>query len=329
MNPIIVADIGGTNARFGLATDFDAASNHVSIQQKRQYLSADFLDFASVFKRYYDSLGGLNPRHACIAIAGPIKGGRVRMTNLNWSISSSEACKTFGLDHFKVINDYTAMVYSTLYLGSDALSTICQGVINPKAPRCLIGPGTGLGVSAIVPCNGHWVTLSGEGGHITLASTGKYENQVIQQIAPGQGRISAETVLSGPGVLRLYQAICTIEGYPVLAATPEQVTQAALAESDPAASAAFSMFCRLLGGMVGDMVLTFGAEGGAFLAGGILPRIEPLLKQSGFEHCLKNKGVMSHYLDDINVALITANDAALVGAGAWACNEADKSILND
>ena len=324
MEPVIVADIGGTNARFGLVTGFDAASGQVSVEQKRQYLSADFPDFASVFSLYTESLGGFNPRQACIAIAGPVKEDGVRMTNLNWSISSSEACRAFELDRFEVINDYTALVYSTLFLGSVALSNICRGATNPDAPRCVIGPGTGLGVSAIAPSNGHWVTLSGEGGHITLASTGKYENQVIQQIAPDRGMVSAETILSGPGILRLYQAICTIEGYPCQAATPMEITSAALSDSDSAASIAMSMFCRLLGGMVGDMILTFGAEGGAFLAGGILPRIETILKQSEFEQCLKNKGVMSHYLEDINVALITANDAAMVGAAAWVCSEATR-----
>lgn len=320
MNPVIVADIGGTNARFGLVTGFDADSGRILIEQKRQYLGADFPDFNSVFSCYTDSLDGVRPGQACIAAAGPVKGGRVSMTNLNWSISSSETCKTFGFDRVELINDFTALAYSTLFLGADSLSIICRGEMNPEAPRCIVGPGTGLGVSALAPGKGHWLSLSGEGGHITLASTGKYENQVIQQIAPAQGMVSAEKILSGPGILRLYQAICAIEGYPGIAATPEEITNLALSDSDPAASATFSVFCRLLGGMVGDMILAFGAEGGAFLAGGILPRIEPILKESEFEHCLKNKGVMSNYLDDIKVALITANDAALVGAAGWLCS---------
>lgn len=324
MNPVIVADIGGTNTRFGLVTHFDADSGLVSIEHKRQYPSADFPDFASAFRYYYDALDGVNPKSACIAIAGPVKGGQVRMTNLNWSISKAKACKAFGLDYFEVINDYTAMVYSTLYLDTDSLSTICKGTINTEAPRCIVGPGTGLGVAAIVPCGRYWVTLSGEGGHITLASTGKYENQVIQQIAPGQGKVSAETILSGPGILRLYQAICALEGRHGIAKSPAEVTSAAVSGTDPVASSALSMFCRLLGGMVGDMVLAFGAEGGAFLAGGILPRVESLLKDSEFEHCLKNKGVMSHYLDNINVSLITAKDAALVGAAGWVCNKSER-----
>jgi glucokinase len=250
-------------------------------------------------------------------IAGPVKGDRVSMTNLNWNISGHEIREAFGLDRFELINDYTAQIYSTLFLGPDSLSTVCRGKINPHAPRCVVGPGTGLGVAAIAPANGHWAILSGEGGHITLASTGRYENQVIQQIVPEQGRVSAETVLSGPGIHSLYRAICAIEGYPNLADSPAEITGAALSGSDPAATAAFSTFFRLLGGMVGDMILTFGAEGGAFLAGGVLPRVQSLLKTSEFEHCLKDKGEMSHYLEDINVALITADDAALVGAAAW------------
>jgi len=321
--PVIVADIGGTNARFGLATGFDGSSGLVSMEQKRQYLTADFPDFNSVFEHYRDSLGGVYPTRACIAIAGPVKGERVSMTNLNWSVSSSGARHSFGLDRFEIINDYTAQIYATLFLGADELSTICHGEINTHAPRCVVGPGTGLGVAAIAPCNGRWATLSGEGGHITLAGTGEYENRLIRKIAAGHGRISAETALSGPGLLRLYEAVCTIDEYPVLAATPLEITATARSGSDPAASAAVSVFCRLLGGMVGDMILTFGAEGGAFLGGGILPAIESLLKGSDFEQCLKNKGAMSHYLNDINVSLITVSDAALVGAAAWLCHEAN------
>jgi len=320
MKPVIVADIGGTNARFGLATAFDAKSGRVTIEQKRQYLSADFAAFDDVFACYRESLGALKPVSACVAIAGPIKGHQVSMTNLNWCISGPEMCRSFGLDHFEAINDYTALVYATLFLDASSLLTICEGVVNPTATRCIVGPGTGLGVSAIAPCNGRWVTLSGEGGHITLASTGSYENQLINYIAPEHGKVSAETVLSGPGIRRLYKAVCAIEGYPESARTPEEITRAALSASDPAATAALAMFCRLLGGMLGDMILAFGAEGGAFLAGGILPRITTILTQSAFEQCLKDKGVMSHYLDDVNVALITADDAALVGATAWSCS---------
>jgi glucokinase len=319
MNPVIVADIGGTNARFGLVTGFDAGPGQVSVEQKRQYPSADFLDFASAFECYRDSLAGVNPARACIAIAGPVKGDRVRVTNLGWNISATETRRSLGLDHFELINDFTALMHSTLVLTTDSLSTICKGQVRPDAPRCIVGPGTGLGVAAIAPCNGRWATLSGEGGHINLASTGTYENQVIQQIASGRGRVSAETVLSGPGLVRLYQAVCVIEGQPPVATTPAEITSAALSAPDSAANSALSVFCRLLGGMVGDMILTFGAEGGAYLAGGILPRVESLLRASEFEHCLKDKGVMSHYLDDINVDLITADDAALVGAAVWFC----------
>jgi glucokinase len=317
MNPVIVADIGGTNARFGLATGFDAGSEKVLLEQRRQYLSGDFPDFGSVFRCYGDSLGGPKPKQACIAVAGPVKGDQVSMTNLDWNISGPGTREAFELDRFELINDYSAQIYSTFFLGPDSLSPVCRGKIKPHAPRCVVGPGTGLGVAAIVPANGHRAILSGEGGHITLASTGRYENQVIQQLAPEQGRVSAETVLSGPGIHRIYRAICAIEGYPKLADSPADITGAALSGSDPAATAACSTFFRLLGGMVGDMILTFGAEGGAFLAGGILPRIENLLQKSEFERCLKDKGVMSHYLEDISVALITADDAALVGAAAW------------
>ena len=147
MNPVIVADIGGTNARFGLLTCFDAGSGQVFVEQKQRYPSADFPDFASVFECYRDSLAGVNPTQACVAIAGPVKGDQVRVTNLDWSISGAETCKSLGLDHFELINDFTALVHSTLFLTADSLSTICKGQVSPDAPRCIVGPGTGLGVA--------------------------------------------------------------------------------------------------------------------------------------------------------------------------------------
>ncbi len=316
--PTVVADIGGTNARFGLVTGIDAANRRIRIESKRQYSCADFPDFNSVLSRYCESLDEVRPAGACIAIAGPVNGSQVRMTNLDWSVSCSEARRAFNLERFNVINDYTALSYATLFLGDEALSTVCQGSVDPKAPRCIIGPGTGLGVAAIVPCDDHWVVLSGEGGHVTLASTGPYETRLIQHMSASRGMIRAEKVLSGPGIRRLYKAICEVEGYPDAAALPAEITAAARAGSDPAAVKAFEVFCRLLGGLVGDMVLAFGAKGGVYLAGGILPRVEPILKSSDFESCLKDKGVMSPYLEDISVVLITAKDAALLGAAAWA-----------
>lgn len=317
MKPVIVADIGGTNARFGLVAGLHPGSGKPCVEHKQQYMCADFPDFNHVFEQYLGSIADDCPDQACIAVAGPVKDQQVRMTNLDWNISATEILKSFRLSRFEIINDYTAQIHATLVLGPEDLSTICRGETDPLSPKCIVGPGTGLGVAAIAPVNGRWATLSGEGGHVTLASTGQYESRLIRQIAPAEGMISAEMALSGPGIRRLYQAVCAIEGYPVLANTPAGITAAALAGSDPAATKSISMFCRLLGGLAGDMILVFGARGGAYLTGGILPRIEPMLKQGGFEHCLKNKGVMSHYLDDINVALITTGDAALIGAAAW------------
>lgn len=318
MGPLLVADIGGTNARFGLVVRPGHAGGKFSLENQRQYLCADYPDFDSVLTTYTDSLNGTKPANACIAVAGPVKSDQVSMTNLDWRISGTETARRFGLGRLDIVNDYTALGYATLYLDENSVSTICTGKAIPGAPRCIVGPGTGLGVSGMAPCNAHWVTISGEGGHVSLASVGSYESRILQHISPETGVVSAETVLSGPGIRRLYAAICELDGYEDLAATPEEITAAGLAGADQAASSTFSVFCRLLGGMVGDLVLIYGAEGGVFLAGGILPRIESLLKASDFEECMRSKGVMSHYLDNIEVSLITSGNATLIGAAAWA-----------
>ena len=309
----IVADIGGTNARFAIASMGDS----IRLEHRAHFLCSEHANFASVFAHYLEYLPVAPPGHACLAVAGPAKDNRVTMTNLTWVVDGAQLAQQFDLDHCHVINDFTAQSCATLVLGDDGLSEICAGESRPNHTRCVVGPGTGLGVGAITPIGNKWLPFSSEGGHATLSATGNREDRVIRELSANLGPIQAEDALSGPGLRRLYRAVCEVEDLPGPANSSEEITQGALAGNDIAAMKTFDVFFRLLGGFAGDMALTFDARGGVFLAGGILPRIEPLLQDSGFETCFRSKGTYAGYMEEIRVSLITEKDAALLGAAEW------------
>jgi glucokinase len=313
VNPLIVADIGGTYARFGVAT---SRAGGTLIDRKYQLPCADFKDFESAFAIYRDELHVSDVRQACVAVAGPVVEGSVSLTNLDWHISGQKMRQTFGLDRFEVVNDFAAVASAVMHLTSDDLCTIAPGTKRENAPIAIIGPGTGLGVAAILPIKGEWVVVPSEGGHASLASTGPLETEIISRIGGGF-EVSAETLLSGAGILRIYDALCAVHGEVIAFNAPEQITEAAVAGSDELAVTTIDVFCRLLGGLVGNVALTYGATGGVCLAGGILPEIRDFLIESQFVTCMKNKGAMSKYLESLPVELIMTPNAGLIGAASW------------
>lgn len=313
VNPLIVADIGGTYARFGVATP---QGGGMLIERKYQLPCADFADFESAFANYREELHVSDVRQACIAVAGPVIEGTVSLTNLNWHISGQKMRQTFGLDRFEVVNDFAAVASAVMELAPDDLQTIAPGSRRGNAPIAIIGPGTGLGVAAIFPLKGQWVVVPSEGGHVSLASTGPLETEIMSRIGGGFD-VSAETLLSGAGILRIYAALCEMHGKVIAFNAPEEITAAAVAGNDKLAVSAIEVFCRLLGGLVGNVALTYGATGGVYLAGGILPVISDFLVQSQFVTCMKNKGAMSKYLESLPVELIMTPNAGLIGAATW------------
>lgn len=316
--PIIVADIGGTNARFAMASRHADSAGSWHLQHRKDYACAEHPDFESALGHYLDTLPCDAPGGLCVGIAGPVENNAVAMTNLDWSVDGNAVMSRFNLERCELINDFTALSCATLQLGEEDLVEICPGSALPSRVRAILGPGTGLGVSTLAPCRAGWVCLPGEGGHATLAPTSPFENSLIQHMSGESGRIPAGEVLSGRGLVRLYRSVCELEDHDARAEAPSDVTAAALDHSDPAAIVTVATFLRLLGGFAGDLALTVGAKGGVFLAGGILPRILPILINSEFEACFRDKGAMSHYVEHIRVSLITSNDAALIGAAIWA-----------
>ena len=316
MFPFIVADIGGTNARFALATAKQGEQfeiEHINILKGENYSS-----FEEALAAYIDSLNGLTVRAACVAIAAPIDGDQVSMTNLSWSFSQEAVKQRFGFEAFAAINDYTAVAVATSRLDGHDLLNLIPGDRDAIGNKAVLGSGTGLGVGGLAFVRkGQWLAIPSEGGHTTMAPSTPFEAEVIAAALKRFGYVSAETCLSGPGAVNLYQAISDVHGKTPEEYSPRDVTVHAVENTDSLCREALSMFCAMLGSFSSNLALTYGAKGGVYITGGVVPRFVDFLKASEFEQRFRNRGVMSRYVEDIPVDLVTFNETAYLGAAAW------------
>lgn len=315
MFPYVVADIGGTNARFALVSEI--TDGRFKFEREQHLKGAGFDSFEAAFSSYLSDLGGVNVRAACIAIAGPIQGDVVSMTNLPWSFSQQAMAERFELDAFHAINDYTALAVATSRLDESGLESVLSGQRNLRGNKAILGPGTGLGVAGLAFTEKFWLPVPSEGGHVNMAPSDNFECEVIQAAIGKFGHVSAEMCLSGPGLVNLYQLIAQIQGVQVEDIPAHEVSGRALAGSDDICRLALETFCALLGTVSGNLVLTYGASGGVYITGGIVPRFVDFLKQSCFEQRFREKGAMSHYLRDVPVDVVTHEQTAFLGAAAW------------
>ncbi len=317
MFPYIVADIGGTNARFGLVTGRNTATADYEICVLQSFDSSTFDNFESCLAAYLACVDSTRPVSACIAIAAFINGDRVQMTNRNWQFSISDLRQRFGFKRIEVLNDFAALAYSTLYVKASDLTVIHAGISVPQTARAIIGPGTGLGVAALVPTTVGWRPVAGEGGHAAFAPPEGIGAQILAIVHQDQEHVSAETLLSGAGLVRLHRALAVVEGRAATSLSPEQITTRGVAGSDSTCRETLELFCHLLGSTAGDVALIYGARDGVFLSGGILPRIENILLGSTFMDSFRSKGLMSDYLANIPIYLMKGDYPALLGAAAW------------
>ena len=317
MFPYIVADVGGTNVCFGLVTGKNETTADYEICQLWSQATAAFDSFESCLDAYIATLDCPRPINACIAIAGPIIADHVQMTNLNWGFSIPDLRSRFVIDRLEVLNDFGALAYSTLQVHSSDLCVIHAGTPIADAPRAVIGPGTGLGVAALVPSAGKWRPVTGEGGHMAFAPPNGKAGKILELVQEGMDYVCVESLLSGPGMARLHQALAMVEGKAADPLSAEQITAHAVAGTDPACRETLDLFCHLLGRTAGDISLIYGARGGVYLGGGILPRIEDILLESTFMDGFQSKGPMSDYLANVPVYLMTGNHPTLLGAAAW------------
>ena len=308
--PRLLGDIGGTNARWAWQKDANAPLECIEVSPCSA--SASLRDSALSYLTRH-ALG--QPRVASMGIATAVVGDFVEFTNSQWSFSIAELKAALQVQRCLVINDFTALALSLTALEPTDLKLLGGGPRVADAPLALIGPGTGLGVSGLFPDGrGGFVPISGEGGHVTLAATDDLEAAVLNHLQQQWGHASAERVLSGQGLVNLYQALCNVEGHVAQDLRPEDISAAALASSDSVCRRTVHLFTSFLGNVAGNLALTLGARGGVYLGGGIVPQLAGAFDTALFRRKFEDKGRFVAYLQPIPVWLITASTPALVGA---------------
>ncbi|MEE8248022.1 MAG: glucokinase [Alphaproteobacteria bacterium] len=310
--PRLVADIGGTYGRFALSWPGRAP------EPPGELICADYPELGAAIEAFLERRAPeLAPRQAALAVAGPVTGDVVQITNHPWRFSSQELRRRLGLERLVVINDFSALSLSLPHLSDAELRPIGGGAPVPGAPKAVLGPGTGLGVAGLVPTRDGWLPLAGEGGHVDFVPGDEREVEILRRLKRRWDHVSAERLLSGPGLVSLYQILAKLEAGAVgevpEAPTPEAVVEAARAAEDGVAGAALRTFCAVLGAVAGDLALTLGALGGVYLAGGIVPRLGAAFDERGFRRRFEAKGRFADYLARIPVYVVMAAHPTLLG----------------
>ncbi len=305
----LVADIGATNTRLALVEPGGA------VTRVRVFATDEAPDMGHMVESYLEAEDvGVRPAAAVLAIAAPVTGDEVTLTNFPWTFSIHELRERLGLKALRIINDFVANAYALPYLGDNDRTQVGAGAPVAETPRGVLGPGSGLGVSALVSAEGgHAVPIRGEGGHVTMAAADAHEAEVLDLLRRRFDHVSAERVLSGPGILNLYNALCEVAGEPQEQFTPAQITDAKTGEEHPRAREATEMFCAMLGTVAGDLALTLGARGGIYIAGGIVPRLGARFSASPFRERFEAKGRFRDYLAAVPTYVITRPFPALLG----------------
>jgi glucokinase len=300
----LLGDIGGTHTRLTLFHDGD----HGPIGRYRNH---EFPDFATIVRHHLAAMDLPSPQDAVLAVAGPTeRDGSVTLTNRGWLLEPGPLAAMLNLASVRLVNDFTAQALGIAQLTADERIALNAGEPWPHAPLAVIGPGTGLGVSGLLPQDSGWLALAGEGGHVTLAPADERESALIDGLRREWGHVSAERVVSGPGLLGLYNHLAAAAGAPALGAPPEVTTRAG---REGLADEALNYFFAFLGTVAGNLALTLGARGGVYLCGGILPDLVAPLRASLFMERFCGKGRYRDYLAAIPVYLVTAPDTAFRG----------------
>lgn len=314
MYPCLVADIGGTTARFSVVSGRE--QDHYRLDQYQEFRTGDFPSFHACLQVYWRSLTGARPRTASVALAGPVLGDEVQLTNAAWGFSQSRIREQFGFDAFAALNDFAALAYALPHLAAADLEIIIEGEAQPGAPKAVVGPGTGLGVAGLTRVQQQWLAVPGEGGFMAYAAQTPRE-MAVATLLQQRGYLYNEALISGPGLVTLFNTLAELDGAPRRADNAREVATWAWEEREPLSLEAWEIFFQSLGSVAGDAALLYTAKGGVYLGGGILPRYVTELRTSGFGQRFKSKGLQSQFVAKIPVYLILHPCPALIGAAAW------------
>jgi glucokinase len=306
----VVADIGGTNARVAVA---DLVT--LELASVRYFPCSDHPTLAAAIVHY---LGDVSEPldHAAIAVAAPVTGESVQLTNSPWSFAKAELARAAKLKGVHVLNDFEALSLSLPHLAAEELHQIGGGEPVAHATKAVLGPGTGLGVAGLVWSGSDWLAVPGEGGHVTLGAETERELALMERLRKGREHLSVERALSGPGLTDLHRAVAAAHGHNEEELTPVEVETRALGGEDEIAAEALDVFVTWLGCFAGDVALVFGARGGVYLGGGIAPKLLSRLAAGDFRQAFEHKGRMKAFVAPIPVYVILAEFAALKGAAA-------------
>ena len=314
---LLIGDIGGTNARFALASA-ERPAFHDAMTLK----CADFAWADDAIRHYLDELSADTPDVICLAAAGPVVENTVQITNNHWTLNAADISADFEIDAVRLLNDFEALAYSIPHLQAD--DSITVGLPEPKSlPKdkfnvAIVGPGTGLGAAGLVKRGSALIPIVGEGGHVGFSPKSQVQIEILSALRSKFDRVSVERLVSGSGLENIYWALINIHGEQRTQLTAKEIFANGGEGGDPRAAEAIHMFFEILGQVAGDLALTMGAEDGVYLAGGIAKRYPEMLQNSGFRNAFDNKGRHRAYMERIPTLLVTHDEPGLLGSASCA-----------
>lgn len=305
-----VADVGGTNIRL-------AQENNGQLSHIQKFLCNDFADIAEVIQGYFGHFPELQFTAGCIGIACPVDDDWIKMTNHHWQFSVTELKQTLGLEYLAVINDYTAIAMSLPVLTDAQKSQVGGGSPKAEGNIAVFGPGTGLGVGHLVPIAEGWRCLDGEGGHVDFTPVDEIDMAIWRYLKDQLGHVSAEEIMSGRGLVQLYQAMAHYLNEPAVFTDPADITENGVSGACSLSQATLGRFCAIMGTFAGNLALNLGTHGGVYIAGGIAPRFVEFLQDSDFRARFEAKGRFKDYVAAIPTYVVTEPEHGLLGAAAY------------
>lgn len=305
-----VADVGGTNIR--LAQIDNGKLSHI-----RKYLCNDYPTITAAIQQYFAEFSALTFQSGCLGVACPVTGDSISMTNNHWQFSIDKLQADLGLEWLGVINDFTAVAYAVTVLDDEQTFKVGPGSANKLENIAVFGPGTGLGVKHLTYSQKQWLALDGEGGHVDFAPVDDIDIAILHFLTKKLGHASAEEVMSGRGLVHIYQAIAQHKGKDAVLEEAADITEQALEGSCSLCVDTLKQFCKILGSFAGNLALNLGTRGGVYIGGGIAPRFTNFIKDSDFRKRFEAKGRFRDYVANIPTFIITEPDHGLIGAMAY------------